>query len=92
MELRVVRSNAVSDLEWCFEIRVWGGQFQAILHGADAQGYPIEDWQPALADAEAYRFYCEMYVDRLLGEAPAAAYRLAAEIPRGDDLIDEAGG
>ena len=89
MELRVVRASAVSDFEWVFRIDIRDGYFQARLCAPGAATYPVEDWQPVLADAEAYRFYCEMYLDQLLGEAPAVAYRAASEIPRGEDLIDD---
>ena len=89
LEIRVIRSTQISDFEWLFNIYRNGGQFQAVLCHGTLEGEVVEPWQPELEDESAYRFYCEMYLDNLLGEQPEKAYRYASELIYAVELLDD---
>jgi hypothetical protein len=89
MEIRVRRSTEISDFEWLFHIYRRDGQFQAIICNGTQEADPVEPWQPELDGEDAYRFYCEMYLDNLLGNEPEKAYGYCSELIYAVELLDD---
>jgi hypothetical protein len=89
LEIRVVRSTEISDFEWLFRVYRRDGQFRAYLCDGPSEIEPLEAWQPELDDEGAYRNYCEMYLDNLLGEEPTKAYDYASELLYAVELLDD---
>jgi len=89
LEIRVVRSTEISDFEWLFRVHRQDGQFRAYLCDGTTEVEPIEAWQPELDNESAYRNYCEMYLDNLLGDEPEKAYHYAAELLYAVELLDD---
>ena len=88
LEIRIIRSNEISEFEWLFHIYRRDGQFQAVICDGTLEAEPIGDWEPELDDEEAYRAYCEQYLDQLIQDRPETAYGYASELIHAVELLD----
>jgi hypothetical protein len=89
LDIRVIRATAISEFAWLFRIHRADGRFQAILCDGTQEAEPLEDWQPELDGEDAYQFYCEMYLDHMIGEDAEKAYAFANELLHATELLDD---